>query len=92
MSRDITAQRRAEQLSEDQAAVMELIAVDAPFGEILERCVQVLEVNGVNGSSTVYLLDEDRLELRAGRAPADVLDWLRAAPPDPPRSLCDHAR
>jgi len=91
VSRDITAQRRAEQLSDDQAAVMELIAVDAPLGEILERCVQVLEANGVDGSSTVYLLDEDRLELRAGRAPAEVVDWLREPPHDPPRSLCDQA-
>ena len=90
-TRNITAIRRAERLSTSQAAVLELIARGAPLADVLERCVELVEANGVGGRSSIYLLDGDRLEMRAGRAPAELNDLLRDPPRRPDRSVCDLA-
>ncbi|QYG92706.1 EAL domain-containing protein [Iamia sp. SCSIO 61187] len=89
---DITDLRRAQRLASSQAAVLELIARGAPLSDVFDRCVALVEENGVGGrSSSIYLLDDDRLEMRAGRAPTELNDFMRDPPHDPPRSLCDAA-
>jgi diguanylate cyclase (GGDEF)-like protein/PAS domain S-box-containing protein len=85
---DITALRRAERLASSQAAVLELIARGAPLPDVFERCVRLVEDNGLGGRSSIYLLDDDRLEMRAGRAPDALNEYMRA-PRSPHRSLCD---
>ncbi len=90
-ARDITQLRRAERLATSQATVLELISVGAPLTEILEACLLLMEQNGVGGRSSIFLLEGDRLEMRAGRAPAELSEWVRYGPHDPPRSLCDVA-
>ncbi|QXC59282.1 EAL domain-containing protein [Aquihabitans sp. G128] len=90
-TRNITALRRAERLASSQAAVLELIARAAPLADVLDRCVELVEENGIGGQSSIYLLDQDRLVMRAGRAP-EVLNAFMAPPPrTPPRCLCDVA-
>ncbi len=89
-TRDITSVRRAERLASSQAAVLEMIARAAPLADVFERCVELVEENGVGGRSSIYLLDDDRrLEMRAGRAPRELDDLIREPPRDPPRGLCD---
>ncbi len=88
-TRNITAIRRAERLSTSQAAVLELIARGAPLDDIFERCVELVEDNGMGGRSSIYLLDEGRLEMRAGRAPAALNDFVRASARVPAESVCD---
>lgn len=88
-TRNITAIRRAERLSSSQAAVLELIARGAPLAEIFERCVELVEGNGMGGRFSIYLLDQGRLEMRAGRAPVALNDFMREPPRLPPRSVCD---
>jgi diguanylate cyclase (GGDEF)-like protein/PAS domain S-box-containing protein len=90
-ARDITDLRQAERLASSQSEVLELIARGAPLAEILERCVELVEENGVGGRSSVYLLEEEHLEMRAGRAPTALNDWMRDPPRSPPRCLCDVA-
>ncbi|HEX2576563.1 MAG TPA: diguanylate cyclase, partial [Aquihabitans sp.] len=90
-TRNITAIRRAERLSTSQAKVLELIGRSAPLAGILERCVQLVEDNGVGGRTSIYLLDGDRLEMRAGRAPDELNEFVRHPPRLPARTLCDAA-
>jgi len=91
-TRNITALRRAERLASSQAAVLELIARAAPLADVFERCVELVEENGIGGRSSIYLLDdEDRLVMRAGRAPQALNDFMAPGPRRPPRCLCDVA-
>ena len=90
-SRNITDLRRAQRLASSQAGVLELIARSEPLPVVAEACLELLAENGVSGRSSIYLVDEDRLELSAGAAPASLVEWMREAPPARNRSLCDEA-
>lgn len=90
-TRNITDLRRAERLASGQAAVLELVARGVPMAEIAGACIELLAENGVPGTASIYLLEGDRLELRAGDAPASVRSWVREPVRDPARSLCDLA-
>ncbi|WP_426571027.1 sensor domain-containing protein [Aquihabitans sp. McL0605] len=90
-SRNITDLRRAQRLSTSQASVLELIARGESLTTVGEACVQLLVDNGFSGNSAIYLLEEDRLEIRAGSAPAALVEWMREAERSIDRSLCDRA-
>ena len=90
-ARNVTELRQAERLASSQAAVLELIARGATVTEIFERCVELVETNGVGGRSSVYLLDGDELRIHAGRAPSRLNEFVRPGPRDERRSLCDRA-
>ena len=62
----------AERLASSQAAVLEGIARGEALSIVAEACVQLVEANGVGGSSSIYLLEGARLAVLAGRAPAAV--------------------
>lgn len=89
-ARNVSELRSAQRLAGSQASVLELIARSVPPEEVFERCVDLMESNGVGGRSSIYILDEeDRLVVLAGRVPVELSDWVRDPPHDPPRSLCD---
>ena len=91
-ARNVSDLRSAQRLAGSQASVLELIARSAPPEEVFERCVDLMESNGVGGRSSIYILDDDdRLVLLAGRAPEALNEWVCDPPHDPPRSLCDRA-
>ncbi|HRW37064.1 MAG TPA: EAL domain-containing protein [Aquihabitans sp.] len=90
-TRNITALRQAERLASSQAAVLERVARGAPTTEIAGDCIELMHRNGLRGIASIYLLEGDRLELRAGDAPRSVRDWVREPVRDPARSLCDRA-
>jgi diguanylate cyclase (GGDEF)-like protein/PAS domain S-box-containing protein len=90
-SRNITALRRAERLASSQAGVLELIARGEPLSVVAEACVALLEDNGMGGTSAIYLLEGDRLEVRAGTAPEMLAEWVREPLREPSRSICDQA-
>ncbi|MFN8017072.1 MAG: EAL domain-containing protein [Acidimicrobiales bacterium] len=90
-TRNITPLRRAERLASSQATVLELIARGEALDVVAQACIQLLKDNGIDGRSSVYLLEGDRLELRAGEAPASLNHWLRTEARSPERSLCDQA-
>jgi diguanylate cyclase (GGDEF)-like protein/PAS domain S-box-containing protein len=70
VTRDITARKQADSLREEQAHVLEMIAMNAPLEQILDRLVRLMEsqLAGVIGS--ILLLDEDGSHLRHGAAPS----------------------
>ncbi|WP_421118366.1 EAL domain-containing protein [Aquihabitans daechungensis] len=90
-SRNITDLRRAQRLAASQAAVLELIARSEPLPVVAEACLQLLADNGVSGDSSIYLIEDDRLELSAGAAPTSLVEWMREAPPSRAWSLCDES-
>jgi diguanylate cyclase (GGDEF)-like protein len=83
---DVTDRKRAETLREEQAKILEMIAVSAPLENVLDRLVRLIEsqMTGIFGS--VLLLDGEGLHLRHGAAPhlpkayIDAVDGLRIGP------------
>jgi diguanylate cyclase (GGDEF)-like protein/PAS domain S-box-containing protein len=69
ISRDITGRKKDDLLRDEQAAVLEMIALNLPLGSILERLVLLMEsqLEGVLGS--ILLLDKTGTYLRHGAAP-----------------------
>ncbi|MEZ5145067.1 MAG: EAL domain-containing protein [Acidimicrobiales bacterium] len=72
-SRNVTAVHHAEALVADEAAVLELIARDAPLTDTLPAICRMVERHS-GGSTAIFLLDGDRLVVGAGGSlPADLL-------------------
>ena len=86
ISRDITERKLADALREGQAQILEMIAMSAPLGDVLERLVLLIEsqFKGIFGS--VLLLDETGTRLRRGAAPnlpdaySSAIDGLPISP------------
>jgi diguanylate cyclase (GGDEF)-like protein/PAS domain S-box-containing protein len=86
VSRDITERKLAYALRDGQAQILEMIAMSAPLGDVLERLIFLIEsqFNGIVGS--VLLLDETGTRLRCGAAPslpdiyAEATDGLPIGP------------
>jgi len=70
ISRDITERKLADALHEGQAQILEMIAMSARLGDVLEHLVLLIEsqFKGIFGS--VLLLDETGTRLRHGAAPS----------------------
>ena len=63
---DVTERKRAEALRDGESRVLEMIARDAPLGEILEKLVRVVEDQFTGLLCSVLLLDEDGQHVRHG--------------------------
>ena len=83
---DVTDRKRAEALREGESRILEMIARDAPLGEILENLVQVVEAQYAGLLCSVVLLDEDGQHIRHGAAPSlpkpytEAINGLRIGP------------
>ena len=77
-NRNVSAEKQAEVLLQDEARVFELIARDAPVDEILPEIVRIVEYH--SGAPTCLLLIDEvngRNELRVtGTVPQEVVDLL----------------
>jgi diguanylate cyclase (GGDEF)-like protein/PAS domain S-box-containing protein len=86
VSRDTTESKRAENLRNGQAQVLEMIALNTPLAEVLDRLMRLVEsqLDGIFGS--VLLLDPDGQHLRHGAAPSlaeaytKAIDGVRIGP------------
>ena len=69
ISRDITERKLADALRDGQAQILQMIAMNAPLEDVLDRLVRIVDsqLNGVSGS--ILLVDEDGTRLRLGAAP-----------------------
>jgi diguanylate cyclase (GGDEF)-like protein/PAS domain S-box-containing protein len=78
ISRDITARKKDDLLRDEQAAVLEMIALNLPLEAVLDRLVLLMEsqLDGVFGS--ILLLDETGQHLRHGAAPTLQLEYSQA--------------
>jgi diguanylate cyclase (GGDEF)-like protein len=91
---DITKRKFADRLREEQAQILELIAVSAPLENVLERLVRLIEsqMTGIVGS--ILLLDEEGVHLRHGAAPnlpKAYVEALDGAPIGPHAGSCGAA-
>jgi PAS domain S-box-containing protein len=83
---DITDRTQAEALREGENRILEMIARDAPLGEILESLVRVVEAQFAGLLCSVLLLDEDGQRVRHGAAPnlpqpySEAIDGLCIGP------------
>jgi diguanylate cyclase (GGDEF)-like protein len=66
---DITKRKFADRLREEQAQILELIAVSAPLENVLERLVRLIESQMTGIAGSILLLDEEGGHLRHGAAP-----------------------
>ncbi|MDP1860353.1 MAG: PAS-domain containing protein, partial [Gemmatimonadaceae bacterium] len=78
ISRDITESKRAENLRNGQAQILEMIALSAPLVEVLDHLMRLVEsqLDGIFGS--VLLLDQDGHHLRHGAAPSLAEAYTKA--------------
>jgi diguanylate cyclase (GGDEF)-like protein/PAS domain S-box-containing protein len=78
IAHDITARKQADVLRNGQAQILELIAMNAPLEDVLDRLMRLVEsqLTGIFGS--VLLLDKDGSHLRHGAAPSLVKDYTNA--------------
>src|SRR5205807_5860958 len=67
---DVTERKRAEALRDGESRILEMIARDAPLEEILEKLVQIVDVQFAGLLCSVLLLDEDGQHARHGAAPS----------------------
>jgi PAS domain S-box-containing protein len=83
---DVTERKRVEALREGESRILEMIARDAPLGEILEKLVRVVEAQFAGLLCSVLLLDEDGQHVRHGAAPSlpepytNAIDGLSIGP------------
>jgi diguanylate cyclase (GGDEF)-like protein len=83
---DVTERARANVLREEQAQILEMIAVSAPLDNVLDRLVRLIESQMTRIIGSVLLLDDDGVHLRLGAAPNlpkaynEAIDGLRIGP------------
>jgi diguanylate cyclase (GGDEF)-like protein/PAS domain S-box-containing protein len=84
-TRNVTAQKEAEELLSHEAQVLELIARDAPLADTLPAIVELVEKHS-DGITGILLLTKDArsLEIGApGSVPTELLEIARRAPLNP---------
>jgi diguanylate cyclase (GGDEF)-like protein len=94
ISRDITAQKRAEELRNGQAHILRMIATNAPLEEVLNQLMRLVEaqLDGIYGS--VLILDREGRHVRHGAAPSLDPAYVQAidgAPIGPKAGSCGTA-
>jgi diguanylate cyclase (GGDEF)-like protein/PAS domain S-box-containing protein len=70
ISRDITERKLAYALRDGQAQILEMIATNAPLGDVLERLIFLIQSQFNEIASSVLLLDETGTRLQCGAAPS----------------------
>jgi diguanylate cyclase (GGDEF)-like protein/PAS domain S-box-containing protein len=78
IARDITERKNADTFRNGQSQILEMIALSAPLGEVLDRLMRLIEdqLTGIFGS--VLLLDQDGQHLRHGAAPSLAAAYINA--------------
>jgi diguanylate cyclase (GGDEF)-like protein/PAS domain S-box-containing protein len=78
VSRDITDRRLANLLRDGQSQILEMIAMSAPLGSILDALARLIESQLSEILCSVLLLDEEGRRLRHGAAPSLAPDYVKA--------------
>jgi GAF domain-containing protein len=91
---DITAHKNEEAFHAGQSKVLEMIAANAPLGEILKSLVLLIEAQSPEMLCSVLLLSDDGNHIRHGAAPNLPEQYVRAvdgAPIGPKHGSCGTA-
>jgi diguanylate cyclase (GGDEF)-like protein/PAS domain S-box-containing protein len=78
IGRDITARKQADILRNGQAHILEMIAMNSPLEDVLDRLAHIVESQLTGISSSILLLDDDGRHLRHGAAPNLPLAYTKA--------------
>jgi diguanylate cyclase (GGDEF)-like protein/PAS domain S-box-containing protein len=78
ISRDITERKLADALRDGQEEILEMIAMSAPLGDVLEHLVLLMESQFKGIAGSVLLLDETGSRLRHGAAPSLPASYAKA--------------
>jgi diguanylate cyclase (GGDEF)-like protein/PAS domain S-box-containing protein len=68
ISRDITARKMADGLREGQREILEVIAMNAPLGDVLSQLVRQVETQLTNDFGAIFLFEREDGRLRCGAA------------------------
>jgi diguanylate cyclase (GGDEF)-like protein/PAS domain S-box-containing protein len=86
ISRDITERTLADALRDGQSDILQMIAMSAPLGSVLDHLMRLVESQLIGIFGSVLLLDNDGLHLRHGAAPSlpeaytKAVDGVRIGP------------
>src|SRR5260370_40080822 len=89
--RDITANKNEESFRAGQSRILEMIAANAPLGEILNGLVLLIEAQSPEMLCSVLLLSSDGNHIRHGAAPSLPAQFVKAidgAPIGPKNGSC----
>ncbi len=75
---DVTERHLTEELKNEHAKVLEMIAQGAPLGETLDRLCRALSSQSEGMFCSILLLDEDGRHLRHGAAPGLPKEYVQA--------------
>ncbi len=76
--RDISERKRAEELSNSQREVLEMIATGRPLAETLNTLLRMIEAQSPEMLCSILLLDADGIHLRHGAAPSLPAEFSKA--------------
>ncbi|MBM4422062.1 MAG: PAS domain S-box protein [Chloroflexi bacterium] len=94
IARDITERRQMENISEDQRAILELIASGSPFQQILETLARAVETRLPGAMCSIAILDAESQRLRLALAlslPEEFVGGLDGLPIGPQAGSCGTA-
>ena len=74
----LEARENEEAFREGQSRILEMIAANAPLGEILKRLVLLIEAQSPGMLCSVLLLSDDGNHIRHGAAPSLPEDYVKA--------------
>ena len=86
ISRDITERTLADALRDGQSDILQMIAMSAPLGSVLDHLMRLVELQLTGIFGSVLLLDNDGIHLRHGAAPSlpeaytKAIDGVRIGP------------
>jgi signal transduction histidine kinase len=79
----LEARENEEAFREGQSQILEMIAANAPLGEILKRLVLLIEAQSPGMLCSVQLLSDDGNHIRHGAAPSLPEDYVKAIDGEP---------
>jgi PAS domain S-box-containing protein len=92
--RDITTHKNEDAFRAGQSRILEMVAAQAPLGEILTRLVLLIEAQSQEMLCSVLLLSDDGNHIRHGAAPSLPDQYIKAidgAPIGPKHGSCGTA-
>jgi diguanylate cyclase (GGDEF)-like protein/PAS domain S-box-containing protein len=78
IARDITERKILDGLRDNEAKIMEMIAVGAPLEAVLDQVARHIETQMSGIACSILLLDEDAVHLRHGAAPSLAPAYVKA--------------
>ena len=78
IARDITERKILDRLRDDEAKIMEMIAIGAPLEAILDHVALHVESQLSGASCAILLLDNEAVHLRHGAGPSMAPAYLKA--------------